>query len=43
MEDEYPDLTRESKAMREFVTFRCRFWAAEKGLRAAAGRRRKPV
>jgi len=29
-EDEYPDLTRESKAMREFVSFKCRFWAAKR-------------
>jgi hypothetical protein len=28
VEDEYPDLARESKAVREFVSFKCRFWAA---------------
>jgi SAM-dependent methyltransferase len=28
IEDEYPDLARESKAMRDFVSFKCRFWAA---------------
>lgn len=26
--DEYPDLARESKAVKEFVSFKCRFWAA---------------
>jgi SAM-dependent methyltransferase len=36
VEDEYPDLGRESRAVREFVTSKCRFWAAEK---RAAGRR----
>ena len=30
IEDEYPDLARESKAVREFVSFKCRFWAARR-------------
>jgi SAM-dependent methyltransferase len=45
IEDEYPDLARESKAVREFVSFKCRFWAASRpaGSRSAAvaGRRRR--
>jgi SAM-dependent methyltransferase len=30
IEDEYPDLARESKAVRDFVSFKCRFWAARR-------------
>jgi SAM-dependent methyltransferase len=30
LEDEYPDLARESKAVRKFVGFQCRFWAARR-------------
>jgi SAM-dependent methyltransferase len=30
VEDEYPDLARESKAVRNFVSFDCRFWAARR-------------
>jgi SAM-dependent methyltransferase len=42
VEDEYPDLARESKAVREFVSFKCRFWAAERPTsRAPASPRRR--
>jgi SAM-dependent methyltransferase len=30
IEDEYPDLARESKAVKDFVSFKCRFWAASR-------------
>ncbi len=42
IEDEYPDLARESKAVREFVSFKCRFWAARRPIsRAPASPRRR--
>jgi len=36
IEDEYPDLARESKAVKEFVSFACRFWAAKRPARSAS-------
>jgi len=41
VEDEYPDLALESKAVRDFVSFKCRFWAAEKRSSAGGTRRRR--
>jgi SAM-dependent methyltransferase len=45
IEDEYPDLKGESKAVREFVSFKCRFWAASRPARSrssgVAGRQRR--
>jgi SAM-dependent methyltransferase len=34
LEDDYPDLSRESKAVRSFVGFNCRFWAAQRPKRS---------
>jgi SAM-dependent methyltransferase len=42
IEDEFPDLAGESKAVRDFVSFKCRFWAARRptsGVRASPIRR----
>ena len=38
LEDEYPDLARESKAVRTFVVCKCRFWAARRPAPAPRGR-----
>jgi SAM-dependent methyltransferase len=34
--DDYPDLAHESDAVRNFVSFECRFWAVRRSKRAAA-------
>ena len=36
VEDEYPDLAHESEAVRDFVSFECRFWAVRRPKRAVA-------
>jgi SAM-dependent methyltransferase len=35
VEDEYPALARESTAVRKFVRFECRFWAARRPARSS--------
>jgi SAM-dependent methyltransferase len=36
IEDEYPNLAHESKSVRKFVSFQCRFWAAMRPTRSVA-------
>ncbi|HZE99273.1 MAG TPA: class I SAM-dependent methyltransferase [Planctomycetota bacterium] len=44
LEDAYPGLTRESKAVRDFVSFQCRFWAARRKFQGSRScRRRVPL
>jgi SAM-dependent methyltransferase len=42
VEDQYPDLARESKAVRAFVGFECRFWAAGRPARPVPRARSSP-
>jgi len=37
VEDIYPGLARESKVVRDFVSFKCRFWAARRPTRSGRG------